>query len=427
MSAVPVNGNPPKQANSSKKKRAKAKAEASTNASESTPSIPDDSKPEPSVNGVSDEVEGTLFKELQRNLRNASKKLGATAKVDSIIAQHPGKSLDELVAEKKINADQKAQALKKPALQAQVTQIEEQIAQYKQFASHYEERLVSQKAALETAHKEEIEAIQQKAAAEAKESREAKLRSQLLTLSQFLRTAASFRHGAEEASADSPAFEGVLLQIYGGTKDAVDSMIKLIDGSDEKVVGVDDQLLDVSYARVKQVAEERSPPVPETTWTEGAQAEASSDPTISNAGLTELQDTTVSATVDDKSFAPSAPAQSDEPVAAPPAQGLVGDAANQVAESNWEPQTASWAEDVPSGPTPTAGNDGFEQVVHHQRQNSVRAGRGRSRGRGDGSRGRGGRGEFKGRGRGRGEFKGGRGRGGLGGQQGNRGEAVATN
>lgn len=151
-----------------------------------------------------------------------------------------------MVNEKKINADQKAQALKKPALQAQVAQIEEQIAQYKQFASHYEERLVSQKAALEAAHKEEIEAIQQKAAAEIKESQESKLRSQLLTLSQFLRTAASFRHAGEEASAEAPAFEGVLLQIYGGTKDAVDAMVKLIDGADEKIVGVDEQLLDVT-------------------------------------------------------------------------------------------------------------------------------------------------------------------------------------
>lgn len=65
MSSLPVNGKPATQSKSSKKKR--AKAEVSTNASESTPSIPDvDSKPEPSVNGVSDEAEGALFKELQK-------------------------------------------------------------------------------------------------------------------------------------------------------------------------------------------------------------------------------------------------------------------------------------------------------------------------------------------------------------------------
>jgi len=198
---------------------------------------------------------------------------------------------------------------------------------------------------------------------------------------------------------------------------------------------------------VKQVSEERSPAVPEDAWNEGVQGDSASDPTIANAGLTELQDRTVSATVDSSSFAAGAAAQLEEPVAAAPAQTLVNDAANPVAETNWESQTAaaepaevtpteaaptdqqsSWAEDTPTETAPTAGNDGFEQVVHHQRQNSVRNGRGngRGRGRGDGSRGRGGRGEFRGRGRGRGDGKVGRGRGGFGGQQGNRSEAVAT-
>lgn len=184
---------------------------------------------------------------------------------------------------------------------------------------------------------------------------------------------------------------------------------------------------------MKQVAEERSPPVQEATAAEEAQAEPTSDPTVANAGLTELHDTTVSATADGSSFAPGAAAAQPGELAAAapsqPSQGLVDDAANQVAEASWEPQTSSWAEDEPTGPAPTAGNDGFEQVVHHQRQNSVRGGgRGRGgRGRGDGSRGgRGGRGEFRGRGRGRGDSKGGRGRGGFAGQQGNRGEPVAT-
>lgn len=183
------------------------------------------------------------------------------------------------------------------------------------------------------------------------------------------------------------------------------------------------------------------------------------DPTIANAGLTELQDTTVSAAVETDHVT-----QATEPVVAP-TQTSAGDGANLLAESSWEPQASgtltadgwvevahpaegetepstagaaqgstSWAEDVPTGAAPAEG-DGFEQVVHHQRQGSVRGRGGRGRGRGDGSRGRGGRGEFRGRGRGgrggergeRGEFKGGRGRGGPAGQQGNRREAVATN
>lgn len=210
---------------------------------------------------------------------------------------------------------------------------------------------------------------------------------------------------------------------------------------------------------MKGLSEEQAAPAPEATVEETPAADSAvTDPTIANAGLTELQDTTVSAAVETGQTA-----QATEPVAAP-TQTSAGDGANQLAESSWEPQASgtltadewvevahpaegeaestaaaaqgstSWAEDIPTGAAPAEG-DGFEQVIHHQRQGSVRGRGGRGRGRGDGSRGRGGRGEFRGRGRGgrggerggeRGEFKG-RGRGGPAGQQGNRREAVATN
>lgn len=217
----------------------------------------------------------------------------------------------------------------------------------------------------------------------------------------------------------------------------------------------------IKDAKVKQLSEEQVAAAPEAAVEEtpAADSGAVTDPTIANAGLTELQDATVSAAVEtDRAV------QATEPVVAP-IQTSAGDGANLLAESTWEPQASgtlttdgwvevahptegeaespstaaaagstSWAEDVPTGAAPAEG-DGFEQVVHHQRQGSVRGGGGRGRGRGDGSRGRGGRGEFRGRGRGgrgggrggerggeRGEFKGGRGR-----QQGNRREAAATN
>lgn len=140
-----------------------------------------------------------------------------------------------------------------------------------------------------------------------------------------------------------------------------------------------------------------------------------------------------------------------EHYSATPSQISLGDVANQTAENSWDPQGSmslsasatadgwvevphdpqetetgngatpasvhaanSWAEDIPIAEPASIneGNDGFEQVVHHQRQNSTRGGRGgRGRGRGDNFRGRGGRGDFRGRARGRGEFRGGRGRG----------------
>ncbi|OJJ44161.1 hypothetical protein ASPZODRAFT_32527, partial [Penicilliopsis zonata CBS 506.65] len=380
---------------------------------------------------------------LGRNLRNAVKKLNATAKVDTIIAENPGRSLDELVAENKINADQRAQALKKPALQATVAQLEEKIGHYKQVTAHYEERLTSQKTALDKAHKEEVEALREKVLAEAAETSKNRFTEQLLTLSKFLCAAASVRRSGDETSTDTRAFEGVLFQVYGGTQEAVASMLKLIDGADEKVVSVEGETLEVTFAKVKQLSESGTEGT--TAASEQAAQAQVTDCTVANAGLTELQDSALTAGA----------VVATQSEAAPPAQTLVSDAANPLAESAWEPTASSpsanadgWVE-VPRDPaetetglqatpaqietglksdlpatqptgawaeepvaSPKQGTDGFEPVVHHQRQNSGR-GRGRGRGRGDGSRGRGPRGDFRGRGRGRGEFRGGnRGRGG---------------
>jgi hypothetical protein len=136
--------------------------------------------------------------------------------------------------------------LKKPALQATAAQLEEQIAQYKQFAAHYEERLVSQKTALENAHKEELESVREQVAAEFKQSEQKELREQLLTLSKFLRAAAAVRRIGDDAAPESRAFEGVLFQVYGGSYDAVDAMLKLINGVEEQVPAVEGDILNVT-------------------------------------------------------------------------------------------------------------------------------------------------------------------------------------
>lgn len=163
---------------------------------------------------------------------------------------------------------------------------------------------------------------------------------------------------------------------------------------------------------------------------------------MANAASTELQDTAVGAAVTTDANGTTQTEQT-----APPAQTMVSDAANEVAESTWDPNTSGAPADpsanadglveVPRDPAetenglqatpasvdtglknnPTAAQpvtqeaenatvpkqqnvDGFESVGGHQRTNSGR-GRGRGRGRGDGFRGRG-RGDFRGRGRGRG-------------------------
>lgn len=167
-----------------------------------------------------------------------------------------------------------------------------------------------------------------------------------------------------------------------------------------------------------------------------------------NAAYTELQDSSfgTDSVVNNE---PAAPAASTSEQIPPPAQTLVSDAANPVAESNWDSNVSGslsssanadgWVE-VPRDPAetdvglqatasavdtgmknnPTAAQtsvqsgegatipDEFEQAAHPKRHPSARGrGGGHGRGRGDGFRGRG-RGDFRGRGRGRG----GRGRGG---------------
>ena len=197
---------------------------------------------------------------------------------------------------------------------------------------------------------------------------------------------------------------------------------------------------------MKQASEDFAP-TPEEDATEATPA---SDPTLANAASTELQDTAIGANAAAPTTDPNVNAVAHTEQVAPPAQTMVSDAANPIAESKWDPNTSASSAnadgrvEVPRDPAETdAGlqatpasvdtglknnpvaaqnsgqeaqsaavpkqenGDGFEPVNGHQRQPSGR-GRGRGRGRGDGFRGRG-RGDFRGRGRGRGN---GRGRGG---------------
>ena len=195
---------------------------------------------------------------------------------------------------------------------------------------------------------------------------------------------------------------------------------------------------------MKQASEDFAP-TPEENTTEAPPA---SDPTLANAASTELHDTAVGANAAAPTTDPSVNAVAQTEQIAPPAQTMVSNAANPVAESTWDPNTsaanADGSVEVPRDPAETdAGlqatpasvdtglknnpvatqpsgqeaqnasvpkqenGDDFEPVNGHQRQPSGR-GRGRGRGRGEGFRGRG-RGDFRGRGRGRGN---GRGRGG---------------
>lgn len=155
------------------------------------------------------------------------------------MAANAGVSLDDLLATKKINADQKAQAQKKPSLQASLAQLEEQLSQFKNLDEEYQRRLDAEKAESSTTHQRELETVKAEAATSAQSRSKQDLQDNLLLLSKFLRAAAAKRQDGDETAPDNRAFEGVLLLVYGGESNAVTAMESLINGSDERVPTID--------------------------------------------------------------------------------------------------------------------------------------------------------------------------------------------
>ena len=183
---------------------------------------------------------------LQKQMRAINKKLSGMAKTDAVIKENPNVSLDDLVAQRKLNQDQKASALKKPQLQAQLVTLDEQVQQYKKFDAEYQQQLQKQKSDLTSVHSEELEKVKKEAQAEAAARSQAELKSKLLIFSQFLRAAAARRNAEEDSEADeNRAFEGTLLLVYGGDQKAVDTALNLIEGTEEQVTSIEGTLLPV--------------------------------------------------------------------------------------------------------------------------------------------------------------------------------------
>lgn len=167
-------------------------------------------------------------------------------KVDAVLAEHPNTSLDDLVASRKINNDQKAQALKKPGLQSQLAQLEEQLSQYRKIDQEYQQRVVTEKELLNSSHKVELEKLRETLKAEAAIEQQKAFKQRLLVLSRFLRAAAARRQQDDDESDETKAFEGALLLVYGGDPSAVAAAEKLIDGAEESVPSTEGTLLNVT-------------------------------------------------------------------------------------------------------------------------------------------------------------------------------------
>ena len=96
-----------------------------------------------------------------------------------------------------------------------------------------------EKAALETAHKEELHKVKDAAVAVAVAEGKKEAKENLLVLSKFLRAAAAKRQGGDETAPLNRAFEGALLLVYGGEVGAVVAMESLIAGIEDKVPTTD--------------------------------------------------------------------------------------------------------------------------------------------------------------------------------------------
>ena len=198
-----------------------------------------------------------------RQLRNANKKLvsslhilvlcnfidiqkSGTAKAQSIVSENPGVSLDDLVASKKLNNDQKAQMERKPQLQEQVKGLEDQIDRFRQFIKDTEARFEKERGTTKESHQAEVAKARQEAADEARTQALKEHESELLTLTQFLNAASTKRldESPETSQAEKDAFEDVLLKVYQGTSQAIGDIQKLAQGSQEKIVTVRGEELD---------------------------------------------------------------------------------------------------------------------------------------------------------------------------------------
>lgn len=329
--------------------------------------------------------------------------------------------------------------MKKPQLQAQLAQLEEQQKNFHEFASEFEGRLNKQKESLTESHEAEIERIKEEATEAAVQNSEKKVHDALKVVIQFLHAAAYKRTQEDVDPDESRSYEGLLFHIYQGNHTALNALESLIAGSDEKTTEPSGEEIDYTFAQLKQsamaVLTEDNLEAHDAAQDAAQESEdqPATDPTIANAGLTELEDTaTIQVSANEETLV------DDTPTA--PEQTLVTDASNAVGDqwnaeasmtsqsaedwvqvprdpsetetggaapappqstSNWADEAGAAAEETEVA-TPTGENDGFSEVKRERGgrgRGGPRGGRGHYEGRGRGR----GRGEFRGRGRGRGD------------------------
>ena len=91
-----------------------------------------------------------------------------------------------------------------------------------------------------------MDALRETIKAEATLEQQKILKDKILTLSRFLRAAAARRQLEDDDSDLTKAFEGALLQVYGGDATAVIAAEKLIEGAEDGVPSTEGVILSVT-------------------------------------------------------------------------------------------------------------------------------------------------------------------------------------
>lgn len=342
-------------------------------------------------------------------------------------------------------------------MESQVAQLEEQLAQYLKVDEEYRTRLTTEKEQLESAFAEKLAAEKAEVSEKADADSKKMLQNSLLLVSKFLRLAAARRAEAVEPLDDEGlALEGVLLHVYAGDQTAVDTMLKLVHGSDEQTNSTTGDLLQTT-CKLSSSPPLSLPPPPSTKEVMLTSSLVSQIRTAAMSIGEPLFQADSSAEIEEpeaKELAASEPSahqavaegytngnengsqeyttgEATEPASEmnmsqewvqvnPPANAdlpaeVNGDSAKTEAaadKQSWaDEQPEAVAEASPAAAAPVDPNDGFSEVVQRNRgrgggrEGGFRGGRGGERG---GYRGRGGfRGDGRGRGRGRGGPRGG--------------------
>ncbi|CUS11326.1 unnamed protein product [Tuber aestivum] len=189
-----------------------------------------------------DKGEKEYLKWITKQLKKHAKKLDSIAKSEEKIKDL---SEEEKATTKIINADERNKIIGKPITLALHKELKECYENLLKASELEDKRLESEKVEAQA----RLEKAVEEAKAEAQEEMDQAARAKILTVVKFLRLAGHRRNNKSGDEDEDEAIERVLVLVYGGDQSAIDTCLKLANGSEEPVDG-----FQVSYSRIQDVA-----------------------------------------------------------------------------------------------------------------------------------------------------------------------------